>query len=156
MKSYKFLLAGLVLCVSQAAFAGTPAQDAAVASTLEAVQNNPNSEAAVQSFISAAAAAGISADAVISQLAALRVPSGTIALAVARTGSSLPPAYVASLNTSVAVLGTSGSSTGSGGGQGGATGFGGGAGGSSGLASLGGGFSSGGFSGGPSGAVSPH
>jgi hypothetical protein len=155
MKSYKFLLAGLVLCVSQAAFAGTPAQDAAVASALEAVQNNPNSDAAIQSFISAASAAGISADAVISQLTALRVPSATIALAVAHVGSSLPPAYAASLNTSVAVLGTTGSggATGSGGGQGGqggATGAGGG------LASLGGGFSSGGFSGGPSGAVSPH
>ncbi len=156
MKSYKFLLAGLVLCVSQAAFAGTPAQDAAVASALEAVQNNPNSDSAIQSFISAAAAAGIPADAVISQLTALRVPSATIALAVAHVGASLPPAYAASLNTSVAVLGTTGSggATGAGGNQGG--GQGGNQGGTGGLASLGGGFTSGGLSGSPTGAVSPH
>ena len=147
MKSYKLVLASLLLCASQSVFAGTPAQDQAVAAALEVVTNNLTDQTAIERYIAAAAVDGINADAVISQLVLLQISSTTISQAVAHVSASLPSTYALVLNASVAALG-SGGSTGAGGGQGGQGG--------GGLASIGGGFGTPGISGSASGAVSQH
>jgi uncharacterized membrane protein YgcG len=145
MKSYKFLLAGLVLCVSQATFAVTAEQSSSIAPALSALQSNQDStrtQSLVESFITAAANAGVPAADIITQLSSLGIPVGMMSTAVSHLNPSLPSGYAANLSTIlVAMLGNN--PTASGGASGG-------------LASLGGGFTSGGFIGGPSGAVSAH
>lgn len=160
MKSFKLLLAGLLLCASQAVFAVTPAQQAALDSALAAVSMDVNNQALINAAINAAAAAEIPAEQIATQLNSLGVPAAKITTAISANISSggqhaYTPAALNSASTTLAVLGGTGS-TGAGGGQGG--GFGGGQGGGfgGGLAGLAGGFGTGGLSGGPNGAVSPH
>lgn len=150
MKNVKMLLAGLVLCASQTAFAVvSPAQEAAISGQLAAVSSDVNSQALVTSAINAAAAAGVSVEDISALLSARGVAPALISTAI-NTNISMGGGYTASgAATTLALLGNTGA-TGAGGNQGGATG-----GQAGNLASLGS-FTTGGTSGGPNGAVSPH
>ena len=171
MKKINLLLAGLVLCTSQAVFAATPAEQAALDSAMASVSMNLNSQAFVNAAIQAAANADVSEGEIVTQLYNLGVPANLISAAMSanvnlganggqptcspsctpgHTGNvSYASAGLNTTNTTLALLGSTGP-TGAGGNQGGN------AGGRGGLASLGGGFGTGGLTGGPNGAVSPH
>lgn len=107
MKRFTLMLAGLTLCVSQAVFAATPEQEQALGNALSQVMAHPESTAAAEAFIVAAANAGISADLAISQLSSLGVQTSVIGAAVAHVAPSLPATYTQGLNTSVTLLATS-------------------------------------------------
>lgn len=153
MKSFKLLLAGLVLCASQAAFAITGPQQLALDSALASVSVDVSNQSLVNAAINAAAAAGVSVEQIVTQLNSLGVSPSLITAAIS-TNISLSGGYTAAAlnvaNTTLTLL-SAGGSTGAGGGQGGSTG-----GQGSGLGSLGGGFTTGGFTGGPNGAISVH
>lgn len=173
MKSFKLLLAGLVLCASQAAFAITGPQQLALDSALAAVSGNLNSQSLVEAAIQAAANGNISEADIVTQLHALGVPASLITAAMSANinlgvaggqsacSPSCAPDHVANVsyastalnitNTTLALLGAGGST-----GAGGPPGAGGTGGAGGGLGSLGGGFTTGGFTGGPNGAISVH
>ncbi|MCX7192187.1 MAG: hypothetical protein NTY60_00920 [Proteobacteria bacterium] len=175
MKKINLLLAGLVLCTSQAVFAATQAEQAALDSAIASVSMNLNSQAFVNAAIQAAANADVSESDIVTQLYNLGVPANLISAAMSANvnlganggqpacSPSCTPGHTGNVsyassglnttNTTLALLGSTGP-TGAGGNQGGNQG--GNAGGRGGLASLGGGFGTGGLTGGPNGAVSPH
>lgn len=164
MKSLKILLAAMLLCATQFAFAvATPAQQLALDNALAAVALDPTNQALADAAIQAAANADIAADVIVTNLFNLGVPAVNIRnsmshnIALGGTGAgqqndcspACGPDHVANVSysaaatnitdTTLAVLEA-----------GGATGAGGGAGG------LGGGTGgTGGTTGGPNGAVSP-
>ncbi|MEI7455078.1 MAG: hypothetical protein WCK93_00005 [Nitrosomonadales bacterium] len=139
MKNVKLLLAGLVLCASQAAFALiTPTQETAISAQIAAL--DVTNQATVTAVINAAAAAGISVEDIAASLTARQVPASMIATGI-NANISMGGGYTsAGSATILALLGNTGAT---------------GAGGTANLASLGS-FTTGGFTGSPNGAVSGH
>ncbi len=163
MKNLKVLLAAVLICISQFVMAATAEQQAALDNAIAAVQANPSNQALVENAIQAAANANIAAGDIITQLQAAGATDAVIASAMQHnialgansngTQSSCAPNCAAdhvgnvsynnqldSVKVALAAIG--GSPTGAGGGVGGLGG----------LAGLG----TGGLTGGPNGAVSPH
>jgi len=84
MKSFKLLLAALLLCVSQLALAvATPAQQVALDNALAAVALDVNNQALVDAAVQAAANADIAADDIVTRLFNLGVPEQSIRDAIA-------------------------------------------------------------------------
>lgn len=153
MNSFKLLLAGVVLCASQAAFAAD-SRDSGDSSSKASNSQSEMSQEDVNKAVNEAAKNGVSASDIAVQLQAAGVSTEMISKAISANisvGGGYTSANLVSAQTSM-TLAKNAAPTASGGGEG----RGGDSGGRGGLASLGGGFSSGGLSGGPSGAVSPN
>ena len=85
MKSLKLLLAAMLLCVTQFAFAvATPAQQLALDNALAAVALDPANQALADAAVQAAANADIAADVIVTNLFNLGAPAANIRNAMSR------------------------------------------------------------------------
>lgn len=144
MNSFKLLLAGVVLCASQAAFAAD-SRDSGESSSKASNSQSEMSQEDVNKAVNEAAKNGVSASDIAVQLQAAGVSPEMISKAISANisvGGGYTSANLVSAQTAM-TLAMNTTPTAVGGGQVGG-----------GLASLAGGFTSSGTTGGPSGAVS--